>query len=199
MTEDKTDKTTQTPKAYIYMIYTSQSDEVYIGMTTRSIKQRFIEHNSKSNPCKSKELLEKYDDCKIKVLLEISDINDDEELRKIETNQIKLYNCINKAVSYRSEEDKKEYRKHYYIKNADIIKKRERDKYQNNSKSKIEQTLKRYYDVVKNNIQLQYCEICETSVQNISFKKHEASQKHKNLLKLKQNQDLLERCFECSV
>lgn len=77
----------------IYCIKSDFTDEIYIGSTTRTLKDRFLEHLSKGNNCSSKKIL-KYDDAYIELMIEIQ-YNDIRELQKKEGEMIRSHKCVN--------------------------------------------------------------------------------------------------------
>jgi hypothetical protein len=123
---------------FIYKISSPSTDSVYIGSTTKTIKQRLRKHksqykvylNNKTNYVSSFELV-KYDDCMIE-LLEQFEFIEQFELFSREAHYIKLNNkSINKVIPNRTlkqyrldnKEQIKEYAKHYRLDNKEKIKK----------------------------------------------------------------------------
>ena len=91
----------------IYKLTSNQTNNIYIGSTTRNLKVRFNEHYSRFNKgyltCSSKELL-KYSDGKIELLeSDILTNLKERERHYIET----LPDCINKVIPGRLHKDYK--------------------------------------------------------------------------------------------
>lgn len=78
----------------IYCIKSNFTDEIYIGSTTRWLKDRFQEHKNKKNECSSKEII-KYGDAYIELMIEIQ-YNDIKELHAKEGEMIRSHKCVNK-------------------------------------------------------------------------------------------------------
>jgi hypothetical protein len=121
----------------IYKITSAQTDNVYVGSSTRTLHLRLKEHknhfksykNGKANYCTSFEVI-KYEDVAIQLLEEI-EFDDRKELLKRERYYIEtINNIINKRIpsltqkeSFKRYEDThKEKRKQYRIDNAMNIK-----------------------------------------------------------------------------
>lgn len=110
--------------AKIYCIRSYQTDDVYIGSTTRKLCQRMAEHRrdfkDEKRYTSSSELL-KYDDCYAELIKECPCENI-QQLRKIEGEYIRKTDCVNKRVAGRKQnqwkkDNKKgwnEYRREYY-------------------------------------------------------------------------------------
>jgi len=200
MEQQTQDKTTQTQSSIkVYMIYSPSTDLCYIGKTKRDLQKRFTEHKSSTNKCSSRELLDKYDDCEIKLLLQIEGNEIDGNIE--ESKQIQLYNSINKVLSYRSEASKKakakEYAKQYYIKNGNKIKQYEKSKYVANPEAKKQKTIEYYYNNKHIINQKVHCDICNIDIVKSYFIKHLETQSHKTNELHKNYEILLEKCYEC--
>jgi len=128
----------------IYQIVADETDKVYFGSTTTSLKQRFKHHKAKANKTFSKEILQ-YANARIE-LIETC-INDDKDLLKkelldieseyiIRCREIKPNKCVNQQIpnrifdlnkrkefekQYRQTEKRKEYIKQYNQKNKEKI------------------------------------------------------------------------------
>lgn len=112
-------------KGIIYEIKCNETNEIYIGSTTRPIKERIRKHIRNDNCC-SMQILER-NNYSVNILEELEFI-DTKELRIREQNYIDTIICINKIKAYRSDEEKlkgyerdkykkNEYNKQYYQKN----------------------------------------------------------------------------------
>jgi hypothetical protein len=98
----------------------------YIGSTTQSLcsrlgghrrHQRFFETTGKGGICTSYSLITT-PDCKI-TLIENYPCNSKEELVARERHWIDSMECVNKVRPTRTEEEKKEYHKQYYLNNKE--------------------------------------------------------------------------------
>ena len=107
----------------IYKLVSSQTDKIYIGSTTLSLKKRFAEHKYTSNVCSSK-LITCYDDVDIK-LLEEYPCNNRKELFKKEGFYIRNNKCVNKQILGRTQ-------KEYWFETKPLRHKRQREFYQEN-------------------------------------------------------------------
>jgi hypothetical protein len=130
-------------KGKIYTIRSHQTDDVYIGSTTQSLKERLRGHkkdynswkNGKRNYTSSYEII-KYDDAYIELL---EDVNCErkEQLHKREGELIREMDCVNKFIPCRTD---KEYRND----NREKIAERGR-LYREKNKEKITEDAKLYY------------------------------------------------------
>jgi len=115
----------------IYQIVADETDKVYFGSTTTSLKQRFKDHKAKANKTFSKEILQ-YANARIE-LIETC-INDDKDLLKkelldieseyiIRCREIKPNKCVNQQIPNRIFDlnKRKEYIKQYNKKNKEKI------------------------------------------------------------------------------
>ena len=109
----------------VYKLTSSQTDDVYIGSTTKSLNERLMKHkyaydqwvSTSSGYLSSFEIL-KYDDCAISLICEFP-IKERDELRFFEQYYIDTTNnCINKNNALG---DKKEYDRKYYQEHRDSI------------------------------------------------------------------------------
>ncbi len=105
----------------IYKLTSNQTDEVYIGSTTKKLSERlgvhksdykyFLKKGKGSHYITSFDLL-KYDDCKI-ILLEAVNVETQEELFQYEAKYIKLHpNCVNKVMPGQTDHE-------YYLANKE--------------------------------------------------------------------------------
>jgi hypothetical protein len=134
----------------IYKLTSSQTDEIYIGSTIKSLNNRFSGHKCsykrwlKGQMDKYKttsfDLLQ-FADVKIELIKEFP-CETKKELEKEEGKLILENNCVNKCVAGRT---KKEYRKEYDAVNKDKIKEYFKEYYQEN-KEKIKERHKEYRD-----------------------------------------------------
>jgi hypothetical protein len=114
---------------YIYKIVSNKTDKIYIGSTTKKLKERFRGHKKhlKDNTGVTSKQIMKYDDARIE-LIETMIFNNRSELSKREGYYIKLHKdkCVNKMVAGRTEKeyylDTLEHIKQYYNDNIEHIK-----------------------------------------------------------------------------
>jgi len=124
----------------IYKIYSSETDEIYIGSTTATLKERLERHyknlkryekGDKKCYTSSFDIL-KYGNVNIE-LIENFPCNSNKELRIREQYFIKNNNCVNINNAYRSENENKKkrsiYNKTHYEKNKEKIKNDMKKKY----------------------------------------------------------------------
>jgi len=117
----------------IYQVVCNITGETYVGSTVRSLEDRLMEHEKPTNPCCSKQIIERSDyyielletyPCESKCQLD----------RKEGEYQLSTTKCINKVIAGRTEAEwGKEYRKNnkeylvnkgklYYQDNIEMIK-----------------------------------------------------------------------------
>lgn len=124
----------------IYMIMTENSNDIYIGSTTQTIKRRLEEHESRFRQgiqyCSSQEIL-KQGNYKI-VLIKNFACNSLLELETEETKFQKDLVCVNKVRARITDEEKKQYIKQYRIDNKETIK-QQRKQYRIDNKESIKQ------------------------------------------------------------
>jgi len=121
----------------IYILKSNQTNKVYIGSTTRTLKQRFHAHKY-ANTTNSKILLDGYNDVKIE-LLELYPCNNKIELLKKEGEYIKKYKdtCINIKCAGRLPIE------YYYDNQLDLL--NHQKEYRKNNKELIRLQQKEYY------------------------------------------------------
>jgi len=114
----------------IYAIRSPQTDQYYVGSTTKTLLVRFSDHKSKCNTT-SREII-KYGDAYIE-LIEECDI----EVRfEREKYHIENGNVVNKYVPTRTEDENKVLSKVYYEANKDKIKAREKVRRETNKEER---------------------------------------------------------------
>ena len=100
----------------IYKITSHRTTAIYIGSTTRSLSDRFVEHKSRFKmgkiKCISSEIL-KYGGCEIE-LIENYPCNNKQELREREGLFQTTFQCVNNFIAGRTN-------KQYYIDNKERI------------------------------------------------------------------------------
>ena len=140
-------------KAIIYKIECNITNDVYYGSTTKSLSERMYAHKSKTNTCKSINIINRGNyTCKI---IEEYPCNSKTELQVRERWWIENNVCINKQIPGRTPqewyEDNTEYNKQYYEKNKDEIAQKVRE-YAENNKEYIKQKHKEYREANKEQI-----------------------------------------------
>jgi hypothetical protein len=130
----------------VYAIKTHNSDDIYIGSTTKTLKGRFLQHVSNYSSC----LLGRYSFTTsfniikqgmvyIELLEEFEDVTR-EELLKHEGKYIRKMQCVNRCVAGRT---KAEHNKQYQMENKDKIAERKK-LYGKENKEKISERNKQY-------------------------------------------------------
>lgn len=126
-------------KGYIYSIRSHQTDEIYIGSTEERLSQRMAKHRYSYKAwkkgtygyCTSFEIL-KYNDAYIELIVEV-EVASKQELCKIEGENIRKHNCVNKRIAGRTnaeynkdyKEKIVEYRAEYYQDNKEKLNKQQ--------------------------------------------------------------------------
>lgn len=110
-------------KSKLYFLRSNQTEKIYVGSTIQSLTARFNGHTGDYKRFKNGNFsyltafeLMKYDDVYIE-LIRICPCETKEELNRIEGEEIKKHNCVNKRVEGRTiqewKEDTKEQRQKY--------------------------------------------------------------------------------------
>jgi hypothetical protein len=169
-------------KGYIYKLWSSQTDDIYIGSTKEKyLCNRMSKHkynynswlNGTQHYVTSYELL-KYDDCKIECL-EFVEFNNIVELRAKEGKYIRELDCVNKRIECRT-------KKEWANDNKELVLKIQK-KFRDNNKDKTEQ----YYQKIKESRQVMIkCE-CGKDVMKCSMTRHIKQKRHLEMI----NQTLL--------
>ena len=190
----------------IYQIVCNITGETYIGSTAVSLEERLRIHKKSTNPCRSKQIIERGD--YYIELLETYPCNNEFELHRKEGEYQKSMECINKHIAGRTKkeyyEDNKEkskiIKKEYYQNNKEHLKKKailyrknnlenvkvkEREKYyrnieyyNNNSK---EYRIKNAEKIKAYRSQVVVCE-CGFHSSNSHLARHKRSKKHIDLM-----------------
>ena len=121
----------------IYKIIDNTNGNVYIGKTTRNLKERLRKHKCDKG-CSSREII-KNGDYRIELIEETDD--DSRERYWIENTE-----CVNKNIPGRTNQeryqDQREYRldkqKKYYLKNKERLSEERKEYYQVNREKKLE-------------------------------------------------------------
>ena len=187
----------------IYKLWSPSCNEIYIGSTTQKLSVRMGGHkrsfksykNNKQHFITSFHILE-YEDARID-LIEKCPCNDKEELRKIEGEYIKKYECVNRCVAGRTskeyyesnKEDILEKNKKYYESNRMDVRETQKKYYENNRSEKLEYR-KKYYEQNKKKIS-EYQKIkmtceCGSIIRYKAKARHYRSIKHKKYTESKE-------------
>jgi len=177
-------------KGKIYCIRSFQTDKVYIGSTIQTLAQRLAKHRTnyklylngkKKSITRSVELL-KYDDYYIE-LIKLYPCSCREELVAEEGKYIRKWDCVNKVIPGRTQEDyyidnkeqiteyQREYQREYRNKNKERIREKKKEYYIDNKENKLEQ-MKQYYNKNKE-------QIIEQNKQYYSKNKQQIAEKRK--------------------
>lgn len=171
----------------IYKLVSDHTNDIYIGSTTKSLRERKAGHNTsyrsyindstKSRYLTSFELL-KYDDCQI-VLIEKYPCVDRIELYARERYYIdNTKNTVNKIIPFRSAEETKEKVKLYQQSHKEQISKYMKV-YQQSHKKQLSDYKKQYYDDNASKM-LRSCKcVCGKNYTYKNRFRHQKSQHHK--------------------
>ncbi len=129
----------ETRSGFIYKISSPQTDKVYIGSTTYSIKDRLSKHknqykryqNVKDHYVSSFEIV-KYDDVKIELIEEIEYVNKKQLFEREKYFMETIQNVVNKHRPIATKQEKKEQKKEYSVQNKDKIKEAHKQYYKKN-------------------------------------------------------------------
>jgi len=184
----------------IYAIKCNETDDVYIGSTIQTLKERLGKHrrdmkrwkDGKGRNITSFEIVQ-YDSCYIE-LLETYPCNSKEELLKKEKEYIESIECINKCRPFRTDEEKKEYDKEYAKEYREANKERvlqQHKEYYEANKEKVLQYQKEYYEEKrKEKNKEKYTCVCGSNIRKSDRRKHERTKKHGDYIKeLQENAD----------
>ena len=163
----------------IYKIVCNETDEVYIGKTTRTLNDRLLEHKDLS--CSSKQIISRNN----YYIEQIDSTFDEEESIILERYYIETFECVNIVVPGRTPEER-------YIDTKEEIRKKQKDYYEENKYEileRLKKTGKEYRKIHKNEIeekrkQKYTCE-CGTIIRKDSKAKHEKSLTHINFINSK--------------
>ena len=166
-------------KAYIYKLWSLQTEDIYIGSSTTDKRLRLSLHKShykrflqgKKKYCLTSSNIVKYPDCKIEII-EKFPCNSRSELEKREGEIQRATDCCNKYIAGRSH-------KEWYIDNKEKIVKKNKEYYIDNRENHIKKT-QEYYKIPSNKERRKI----------LDKKRHQ-----KNLLKKKQNK-ILEELYD---
>ena len=188
-TEKRQIKKKQTEKrqtGYVYAVRSYQTDDIYIGSTLGTLRQRLYKHkndlkqynNGKYHYVTSFEIV-KYDDAFIEMIDKFENVNKI-ELRKYEGQTIRNTKCVNKRIEGgRNKDEMKEFHKEYKETNKDKLKEQHKEYYETHKEQKKEYQLinkdkiKEYYETNKDIILKKKKEYYETNKDKIKEQRKE--------------------------
>ena len=222
----------------IYQIYYNDNPNIhYIGSSMNNeIRYRWRDHKADykkylDNPNNQRAVIYQYfkefgiENFTIKKIKDLNIIDRDhlKAYEQLYINKLKPVNKLN-PFNILAKEDKKNYRKNYYIKNKEKIQLKEKNRYKNNkeyfdnykeeNKEKIKEYKKKYYEKQRDNNTEQYqklverankiikCEICNIETTQRHMKKHLETKKHQDNekgIKIDHSNDLTKKlCDICN-
>ncbi len=107
-------------KAKIYKIICNTTGEQYFGSTTQTLSQRLTDHKCgirRKKKCRSSQIIERNNFSIL--LVESCPCENREQLMARERFHIENNDCVNKIVPARTNEERLEYCRKYYIKNRE--------------------------------------------------------------------------------
>lgn len=126
----------------IYKIVCNTTDEMYIGSTIKTLKERLTQHKVDNNSCISRNIIVR-DNYKIDLIKEYP-CNSKYELEEEERKYILENKCINITIPHRTKEE-------YYENNKDKILEQNKE-WRDNNKEEILKQKKEYYENNKKTI-----------------------------------------------
>ena len=134
---------------YVYKIHDNTNGDDYYGSTIQTLKERLRKHKNDLN-CSSKSIIQNGDYNMI--LVQTIQFENKKQLLELEKYYINNFNCVNKQLPFRTDEERIEYqtkyREEYYELNKDKINEYLK-KYRENNKEKILEQKKEYYQLNK--------------------------------------------------
>ena len=178
----------------IFKIVSSETDDVYVGSTTQTLKERFGQHrsyynnylNGKSKYVSSSAIM-KYVDARIELLHEAL-FESIADLHRLEGQYMQTTdNCINRYIAGRSS-------RQYRLDNADVLLQQKKI-YRARDPEKWKQYIKEYQDNNKDKIRERnkqpiQCPVCKSNLQHGEKARHERSKKHQSALSQVSSTDL---------
>jgi len=166
----------------IYRLACTETLDIYIGSTIKTLKKRLRIHRCKGNTCESKYFIDP-----VIELIELYPCNNRLELRKREQYYIDTNECINKYKSYISEKDRKETDRKYRLDNKEKRNEYNRQYHQDNKEKRKEKRneYNRQYrldnkeKIKEKSKEKTICE-CGIEVTKCNLSRHEKSKFHKN-------------------
>ena len=164
----------------IYKITSDQTNDIYIGSTTKSLNRRLSDHKYDYKRYLRGDYhyvtsfeISKYPDCKIE-LLELCNFETKEELRRREGEYIQNNNCVNKCVAGRTI---KESSKKWRNENKNYISEYNK-KWRNENKEYLNDYQKKYQDENKDKLNKKYVCLCGGKYTARNKSAHHKSKKH---------------------
>jgi hypothetical protein len=206
----------------IYKLYSKKTDNIYIGSTYLTLKERLRCHfkdyerylKNNNNYITSYEIL-KYDDCKIELIVDYP-CDSKKDLEKEEGKYQKILNCVNKLVAGRTRQEYRQdnidkykeyykqyyennkenitdYHKQYYQNNKDKIKNNRKKQYENNKENELIK-MKNYRDNNKEKIKDYHKQYYENNKEKVLMNMKEKYEKNKNEINIKRTQKIKCEC-----
>ena len=145
----------------IYKIVCNITGEVYIGSTIKTLAQRKADHKSTTNPCMSRNIINR-GDYKM-ILIKNYPCNSKKKLEEEESKYIRENECINKYIPNRTQEEWRED-------NKEKLKKYQQEYRKKEYETKKEEILKKQQEKVE-------CE-CGSIVNRNHLARHKKTMKH---------------------
>jgi len=183
-------------KGRVYKVISTTGNEVYVGSTFNTTRDRFKMHKKdykvykegKCNKCSVYDIFDKYsvENCKI-ILIKEYEVCDRKHLEMYESLWILKLKSINKHLPFGEQNIKflrKSYKRDHYENNKEEIKEKGKN-YRENNIEKIKQKNKNYYEQNKQKARNYYeqnkqkitCE-CGLTLLKISLKRHTKTKIH---------------------
>lgn len=193
----------------VYKIIAVEGNEVYVGSTFNTTRDRFKMHKGaygQGKPCSINILFDKYgvDNCKM-ILIKEYEVIDRRHLEVYETLWIQKLKAINKVepcAGILERERKKQYQKrygkqyyqenkqkinekhrHHHHKNKEKLNGKKKQYYQENKEKINEKHRQNYQQIKEKRLEKINCE-CGAIISKINFKKHQNTKKHNENMKL---------------
>ena len=182
----------------VYKIVSSETDDVYVGSTEKTLAERLAQHRKSYNSytrgayhyVKSFDIV-KFRDARIELLSE-GLFATKEDLRRLEGEfMVAITNCINRCLAGRTKlesakvyrDSHKEEHKEYLDRNTERISQQKKDRYQEHKDEYLERA-RRYKEENKSKIserkgQKVVCPDCQGIYSRTHKARHEQSNKHK--------------------
>ena len=173
---------------YVYKITNSETDDIYIGSTTKTLSKRFDDHIRKMQLKPNRKLYDKIsaiglDKFKIELLENVNYKNKDELRQKEQTyiNNVKptlnCYNAFGRNKEKQKAKDKRSYQKHREERLTKV------HEYAETHKEEIKERSKLYRKNNKDKIKIHksrvcVCDICGSEYTHCHKARHERTKKH---------------------
>ena len=178
----------------IYKIWSTQTDDIYIGSTTQPLSKRIGEHrrkykmyqNGKYGYTSSYKILE-YGDARIE-LIEDCKCERREELTAREGHFIRTLDCVNKCIPGRAW-------KEYFEDNREKIRQKDRQ-YREDNREKIRQKDRQYHHANREKMSQKNKQYREANKEKIRQKDKQKYQKNKDKILQQKKQYYQDKCKE---